>query len=63
MEFEGIPLYNKIILGPSTPKRSSESDEQTRVSETKKCVGKVRNGSNKKYRVRNSKKRAVKKRK
>ena len=52
MNFETIPLYNKIIHNIIYTKRSSEGAEQTRVAETEKCAGKIRSGANKKYTVR-----------
>ena len=61
MDFEAIPRYNKIILGPATPKEGRNVMNKHVLQKQKKCAGKIKNGANKKYTVRASIKEALKK--
>ena len=59
MDFEAIPLYNKIILGPATPKevRKVTNKHEHMLRQQKNVAGKIKSGANKKYTVRDNIKR------
>ena len=61
MDFEAIPLYNKIILGPATPTKVRKVTNKHVLQKQKKCDGKIQSGANKKGTVRVSIKEAFKK--
>ena len=61
MDFETIPLYNKIMLGPATPKEVRDVTNKHVLQKQKKWVGKIKKGANKKCTVRASIKRLLKK--
>ena len=63
MDFEAIPLYNKIILGPATPKEVRNVTNKYVWQKQKKCAGKIKSGANKKGTIRASVKEVFKKRK
>ena len=50
MDFEAIPLYDKIILGPAKPKEVRDVTNKHVLQKLKKCAGKIRSGANKNIR-------------
>ena len=54
MDFEAIRLYNKIILGPATPKEIQNVMNKHVLQKQKKCAWKIKSGANKKGTVRAS---------
>ena len=51
MDFEAIPLYNKIILGPATPKEVRNVTNKHVLQKQKKCAGKIKAAPIKKVRA------------
>ena len=41
VDFEAIPLYNKIILGPETSKEVQKVTNEHMLHKTEKCAGKI----------------------
>ena len=61
MDFETIPLYNKIILGPATTGEVRNVTKKHVLQKQKKWAGKIKKGANKKCTVRASIKGLLKK--
>ena len=49
MDFEDIPLYDKIILGPATPEEIRDVTNKHVLQKQKKCAWEIKSGAIKMY--------------